>query len=180
MFEEFWEQYPLKESRESALKTFSKILSPKTDRIAFINTVLASIEIERKSTRWKKGEFVSPTEWLKNGEWCLSKFSEFWEKYPRKVAKADALKAFKRLIGNKQDIEWFMSIVMSSLDRWAKNPQWTKDGGKFIPYPATWLNRGSWEDSKNGDMKIEKSDKPEFLQYDAEFEEDLIRRMEGR
>ena len=148
MFDEFWEQYPLKESREVALKTFSKLLSPKTDRRAFIDTVLASIEIERKSTRWKNGEYVSPVDWLKKGEWCLSKFAAFWEKYPRKVAKADALKAFKKLIGNKQDVEWFMSIVMSSLERWAKNPQWTKDGGKFIPYPATWLNRGSWEDSK--------------------------------
>jgi len=180
MFNEFWDQYPLKENRDSALRYFEKLIGPKSDQRSFMDTILGSIEIERKSTRWKKGEFMSPAEWLKKGEWCLSRFAEFWSKYPRKVAKADALKAFKKLIGNKQDIDWFMSIVMASLDRWSKNAQWTKDGGKFIPYPATWLNRGSWEDSKNGETKEINSGRPEFLQYDNDFEEDLIRRMEGR
>jgi hypothetical protein len=24
--------------------------------------------------------------------------------------------------------------------------EWTKDGGQFIPHPATWLNQKRWED----------------------------------
>ena len=28
----------------------------------------------------------------------------------------------------------------------AKSEQWQADGGKFIPYPATWLNRQGWLD----------------------------------
>jgi len=27
-----------------------------------------------------------------------------------------------------------------------KSPEWTKDNGKYIPYPATWLNAKGWED----------------------------------
>lgn len=151
MFEEFWEQYPLQENREASIKAFAKLLKPKTDRRAFMDTLMASIELERGSTGWKKGEYLTPVEWLKEVRWCIAKFKEFWTKYPRKVAKGDAFRAFKKLIYNKQDVDWFMRIVMSSLERWSKAPQWTKDNGKFIPYPATWLNRGSWEDSKEQD-----------------------------
>ena len=29
----------------------------------------------------------------------------------------------------------------------AKNSNdWKKEDGQFIPYPATWLNRGQWKD----------------------------------
>jgi hypothetical protein len=29
---------------------------------------------------------------------------------------------------------------------WKNSQQWTKDGGQFIPMPATWLNGRRWED----------------------------------
>lgn len=172
MFEEFWEQYPLQENREASIKAFAKLLKPKTDRRAFMDTLMASIELERGSTGWTKGEYMTPVEWLKEVRWCIAKFKEFWTKYPRKVAKGDAFRAFKKLIYNKQDVDWFMRIVMASLERWAKAPQWTKDNGKFIPYPATWLNRGSWEDSKEQDITPKKA---EFLD-NGESDEDLLRR----
>ena len=35
---------------------------------------------------------------------------------------------------------------MSAIEAQKKSPQWTKDGGQFIPHPATWLNGKRWED----------------------------------
>lgn len=108
--------------------------------------------------------------------WIPQKFEIFWARYPRKVAKKDAMKAFAKVIKAQRDVEKFMSTVLASVEWWKSQPGWTKDKGKFIPYPATWLNRGSWEDS------VENSSSPgmaEFLSRSEESDEDLIRRMTG-
>lgn len=69
-------------------------------------------------------------------------FDRFWEAYPRKTAKAEAAKAFARL---KPD-SVLLQAMLDAIQRQAKSPQWTKDGGQFIPHPATWLNQRRWED----------------------------------
>ena len=71
-------------------------------------------------------------------------FSDFWKEYPKKTAKTDAQKAFSKL--NMNDA--LMEIVMAGLFRAIESEAWLKDGGKFIPYPATWLNGRRWEDGK--------------------------------
>ena len=38
--------------------------------------------------------------------------------------------------------------------------QWKKDNGKFIPYPATWLNQERWTD----EIKMMQDIKPVFEQ----------------
>lgn len=85
----------------------------------------------------------------------LQGFAEFWIKYPRKTAKQDAEKAWARL---KPSVE-LQSTLITAVDQQAKSLDWTKDGGKFIPHPATWLNGKRWEDqltdaplSKHGDF----------------------------
>jgi len=108
--------------------------------------------------------------------WIPQKFEIFWARYPRKVAKKDAFKAFTKAIKAQDDVEKFMSTLLASVEWWRAQPGWKKDGGKFIPYPATWLNRGSWADS------AENSSSPgsaEFLGRSEESDEDLIRRMSG-
>lgn len=69
-------------------------------------------------------------------------FETFWEKYPRKVAKQAARAAWSRL----QPSEQLLSEILEGVSRWAKSPQWTKDGGQFIPHPATFINGRRWED----------------------------------
>ena len=39
-----------------------------------------------------------------------------------------------------------LSKVLAALEAWRNSPEWLKDGGRYIPHPATWLNRGGWED----------------------------------
>jgi hypothetical protein len=108
--------------------------------------------------------------------WIPERFSIFWSKYPRKVAKADALKAFTKVIKAQPDVDAFMKTLMASLEWWKRESSWMKDGGKFIPHPATWINRGSWEDSKENS---EASGGAQFLRGNDESDEELIRRMQG-
>lgn len=72
----------------------------------------------------------------------LQGFAEFWIKYPRKTAKQDAEKAWAKL---KPDAD-LQATLLTAVDQQARSPDWTKDGGKYIPHPATWLNGRRWED----------------------------------
>lgn len=68
-----------------------------------------------------------------------SPFERFWLAYPRKIGKADARKAFAKV---KVPIE----TLLSAIEQQTRSEQWTRENGRFIPNPATWLNQGRWED----------------------------------
>lgn len=69
------------------------------------------------------------------------RFAEFWQLYPKKVGKADALKAWKRA---KVTAELFERIL-DALSWQKESEQWHRDGGRFIPNPSTWINQGRWD-----------------------------------
>lgn len=71
-----------------------------------------------------------------------AKFEIFWKSYPRKVGKGAAQKCFERL---KPD-DMLFARMLKAVDTARGSPQWTKDGGQYIPNPATWLNQKRWED----------------------------------
>lgn len=66
-------------------------------------------------------------------------FDSFWKAYPKKKNKLDAQKAFSKV---KVPIQ----TLLDAIERQKRSEQWKKEGGQFIPYPATWLNRGAWDD----------------------------------
>ena len=66
-------------------------------------------------------------------------FDKFWEAYPRKEGKQKARSAFAKVSVPVQ-------VLLEALDDHKKSAQWTKDGGQFIPHPATWLNGQRWQD----------------------------------
>lgn len=70
-------------------------------------------------------------------------FMRFWQAYPKKKAKDAALKAWKKLKPNSE----LLKIILNALEQQKCSAQWQKDGGQFIPYPATWLNGKRWEDA---------------------------------
>ncbi|NLK37969.1 MAG: hypothetical protein GX299_07785 [Epulopiscium sp.] len=45
----------------------------------------------------------------------------------------------------KPDID-FLEKVLASLEVQKRSADWQKDGGQYIPYPASWLNAGCWDD----------------------------------
>ena len=69
----------------------------------------------------------------------LDGFAEWYAKYPKKVAKADAEKAWKKL---KPDSSLRMVLLEKAGELAAR-------GGdlKFTPNPASWLNGRRWEDT---------------------------------
>lgn len=69
-------------------------------------------------------------------------FDRFWSAYPKKVAKEPARKAWAKL---RPDVGLTEQII-GSVRRYAETRQWMKDGGEYIPNPATFLNQGRWED----------------------------------
>lgn len=109
--------------------------------------------------------------------WIPQRFDIFWAKYPRKVAKADAKKAFSKLIKAQEDVDVFMKTLLASVDWWKTQDSWIQDRGKYIPYPATWLNAGHWEDARTQGGQAQGS--AQFLAGDVETDDDLIRRMTG-
>lgn len=72
-----------------------------------------------------------------------ARFEKLWQAYPKKIGKGAAEKAFKKY---KPD-DGLLERMLSALSAQKRSEQWSKDGGKFIPYPATWLNQRRWEDS---------------------------------
>ena len=70
------------------------------------------------------------------------RFAEFWQAYPKKVGKKAALASWKRL---RPDAALFDNI-MQAVTAAKHSEQWNREGGRFIPNPATWINQGRWED----------------------------------
>lgn len=76
-------------------------------------------------------------------------FSIFWKAYPRKDSKVQAQKAFVKLAPSDE----LFALIMASLDRFKRCDQWTRDGGKFVPFASTWLNQRRWEDETTPEMR---------------------------
>ena len=70
------------------------------------------------------------------------RFETFWSAYPKKVGKDAGRKAFEK---RNVDDE-LLKVMLDAIAVQSKSSSWTKDGGQFIPNPATWLNDGRWQD----------------------------------
>jgi len=79
-----------------------------------------------------------------------NRFDEFWKSYPRKKSKVDASKAWKQVKG-----ESIFDEIMAGLQRAVNSPDWLKDKGQFIPYPASWLRAGGWLDESGTNAPAE-------------------------
>jgi hypothetical protein len=69
-------------------------------------------------------------------------FEDFWARYPKKRAKDKARQAWNKRKMTPEDVE----AILSALDLQVKSIDWLKEGGQFIPYPATYINQGRWTD----------------------------------
>lgn len=70
-------------------------------------------------------------------------FERFWQAYPRKTAKKEAEKAWKKLTVD----ESFYQQLCHILEKHKQQEEWKKEKGQYIPYPASWLNGERWLDS---------------------------------
>ena len=79
-------------------------------------------------------------------------FEQFWNAYPKRRGKAQAEKAWKKLNPSPELQQHILETV--AVQRTADD--WQRDGGQFIPYPASWLNGRRWEDELAADPKRER------------------------
>lgn len=66
-------------------------------------------------------------------------FEEFWMVYPKKTGKGGAYSSWRKQHPPAKQ-------VLKSLEWQIKSEDWTKQGGQYIPLPATYLNQRRWED----------------------------------
>lgn len=69
-------------------------------------------------------------------------FDTFWSAYPKKKSKGTAEKVFAKIRPNEQ----LLATMLATIERAKASEDWSKESGKYIPHPATWLNGRRWED----------------------------------
>jgi hypothetical protein len=72
-------------------------------------------------------------------------FEKFWDLYPKKIAKGDAVKAWNKAIKSKTADE-LLKLTKAYAE--GKLPEL-----KYIPYPASWLNKGLYESVEVAEAK---------------------------
>ena len=66
-------------------------------------------------------------------------FRSFWSFYPKRVGKGEAFKAW-----TKSNCEVISEVVVKAVRE--QIAYLNREGGKFTPLPATWVNQRRWED----------------------------------
>lgn len=66
-------------------------------------------------------------------------FETFWKAYPRKTGKGYAATVWAKTKPPKD-------LILRALSWQSDSEQWRKDGGQFVPNPATYLNQKRWLD----------------------------------
>jgi uncharacterized protein YdaU (DUF1376 family) len=79
---------------------------------------------------------------ITNNQYISMDFDIFWNEYPKKKKKEDARKAWNTIRPNIED-------VLKALEWQKQSPEWFKQGGQFIPYPASYIRSHSWTDEKS-------------------------------
>lgn len=69
-------------------------------------------------------------------------FTAFWSAYPRRVAKGEARRAWKQTASIRPPLP----DILAAIEAQKRTEQWRKDGGTYIPHPATWLRAERWDD----------------------------------
>jgi hypothetical protein len=74
-------------------------------------------------------------------------FDEFYSLYPKKKGKVAALRAYQKL----KPSDDLHAKILDAVEKNKDTESWIKNGGQFIPYPATFINQKRWEDEiENG------------------------------
>lgn len=69
-------------------------------------------------------------------------FEDFWDPWPRKVSKDDAEKAWDKAIKARAD----PTTIIKAAAAYAERCRLIGQEKKFIPHPASWLNKKRWND----------------------------------
>ncbi len=121
--------------------------------------VAASVEVYKGETQHTETSSLTETKSAKKPKPAKNQvfdnpdFEHFWLAYPKKRSKGDAQKAWLKLNPSKQ----LTDVILHAVEQAKTSEQWLKDGGQYIPYPATWLNAEGWNDENT--VSVSRSEK---------------------
>lgn len=78
-----------------------------------------------------------------------SGFDRFWKSYPKKKSKGDAERFWKRT-----KLDPFIDQILEALQWQKESCDWTKQGGQYIPNPASYLSAKGWLDEKMPSVRV--------------------------
>ena len=90
----------------------------------------------------EKKETYKETEKESGARTQRAMFEIWWEAYPKKRSKGQAWKAWQAIKPDEQ----LLADMLLSVKAAMKTPDWKKQAGQFVPYPATWLRAEGWND----------------------------------
>lgn len=134
----------------------------------------------KKTLITENSDQISKTENDKNGKGgkrpsqnYKKLFDEFWETYPRKVGKNNAIKAYKKI----QKIEETHPVIIEAIQLQKLEKKVLLENDRFCPewpHPATWLNGGRWMDEVEVDLHLQISDSKKNTEWTPPWSEDEI------
>lgn len=95
-----------------------------------------------KSNIESKDSLAQPDEQTSPQTTLMERFEVFYKAYPKHKSRGDAEKAWKSI---KPD-DALLAKIMKALETAKKDPNWQKEKGQYVPYPASWLRAKGWED----------------------------------
>ena len=100
-------------------------------------------------------------------------FEKFWEAYPRRQAKAEAFKAYRKALKTSTVEEILTGIRQFATDPYLPPKQ-------FVPMPATWLNQERWNDGPLPERQFTPEEKAAKAEAERliRYERDKARRAE--
>ena len=69
-------------------------------------------------------------------------FEQFWNVYPKKVGKGAAWTAWRKV----QPAPELVAKIFAAIGWQHTQDSWLREGGRFVPNPATWINQARWDD----------------------------------
>ena len=122
-----------------------------TSRYADVTRKLRKSDAKVTQTTPKNNGNKGNNETIKQLKESLSNLfnEEFWPLYPKKVSKKKALERWcSRLISLKVGEDYVKETIIPSLQAQKKTDQWTRENGRYIPHPTTWINQELWNDEQ--------------------------------
>lgn len=102
--------------------------------------------IQEKSSNYRADSLIPSS--LNPDSLLTSLFEIFWKAYPKKKNKGQAEKVWEKIKPTKE----LTDSMLKKIEQLKKTNDWIKDGGQYIPFPATWLNAKGWEDEINSEI----------------------------
>lgn len=94
-------------------------------------------------------------------------FEEFYEAYPKKKKKPNAIEAWKQVFLDPKHKKYHgpveIKVLLKSIEEHKESNDWREEGGKYVPHPASWLRSHGFNDSIRVEVDPEPDDEYEFI-----------------